>query len=138
MREYRMYFWSRSDKNDIHNHYRRQERANSKERITRCMKKIHPIDFSPLKDMKPSEMRSDLEFLLWHYRIVDAFWFLFVADELDLQTAERLNERVWGKVAGMAARDLLKRFHIKEKGLCRFVEAQTLFPWAIIIGYEID
>jgi hypothetical protein len=108
------------------------------ERITRNMKKTHPIDFSPLKDMKPSEMRSYLEFLLWHYRIVDAFWFLFVSDELDLQTAERLNERVWGKVAGMAARDLLKRFHITEKGLRGFVEAQKLFPWAIIIGYQID
>jgi hypothetical protein len=102
------------------------------------MKKTHTIDLSPIKRMKTSEMTSYLEFLLWHYRIVDAFWFLFVSEEFDLQTAERLNERVWEKVSGMAAKDILKRFQIKEKGLRGFVEAQRLFPWAMIIGYEID
>jgi hypothetical protein len=102
------------------------------------MKKTHPIDLSPIKGMRTSEMRSYLEFLLWHYRTVDGFWFLFVADEFDLETAEMLNERVWGKVAGMAAKDLLKRFQIKEKGLRGFVETQRLYPWAMIIGYEID
>ena len=102
------------------------------------MKKTHPIDLSPIKGMRTSEMESYLEFLLWHYRIVDAFWFLFVSEEFDLGTAERLNKRVWEKVSGMAAKDLLKRFQIKERGLRGFMQAQRLFPWAMIIGYEID
>jgi hypothetical protein len=102
------------------------------------MKKAYPVDLSPIEGMKTSEIKSYFEFLLWHYRIVDAFWFLFVSEEMDLQTAERVNERVWEKVSGMAAKEIMKRFEIKEKGLRGFVEAQRLFPWAMIIGYEID
>jgi Family of unknown function (DUF6125) len=102
------------------------------------MKKTHSMDLSSIKGMRTSEVKSYLEFLLWHYRIVDAFWFLFVSDDFDLETAEKLNKRVWEKVSGMAAKDLVKRFRIKEKGLRGFVKAQKLFPWAMIIGYDID
>ncbi|MGC9977144.1 MAG: hypothetical protein ABSC57_10640 [Syntrophales bacterium] len=52
------------------------------------------MDLSPLKGMTISEMRNYIEFLLSHYRVIDAFWFLFVSGEFDLRTAEGLNEKV--------------------------------------------
>jgi len=81
--------------------------------------------------MDAPELRKYIEFLLWHYRVVDAFWFLYVVEHFDQPTAERLNEKVWGRVSSMAAKDLISRFHIKEKSLKGFVKAQRFFPWCI-------
>ena len=102
------------------------------------MKKAEPMDLSLIEDMSNYEMKNYCEFLLWHYRVVDAFWFLYVSETLDQETAESINERVWSKAAGMAAKDLQKRYMIREKGLKGFVKAQKLFPWSIIIGYEYE
>ena len=90
------------------------------------------------EEMDAPELRKYIEFLLWHYRVVDAFWFLYVAERFDQPTAERLNEKVWDRVSAMAAKDLISRFQIKERGLKGFVNAQRLFPWCILVGYEIQ
>ena len=96
------------------------------------------MDLTAFEEMDPAQLRSYLEFLLWHYRLVDAFWFIYVGERFDQPTSEGINEQVWTKVGGMAAKDLMQRFNIQEKGLEAFVRVLKLFPWHILVGYKIQ
>lgn len=96
------------------------------------------MNLTIFEKMEAADLRKYIQFLLWHYRVMDAFWFIYVGERFDQPTAERINEQVWGRVSGMAAKDLLSRFEIHEKGLKGFVDALRLFPWCILADYHIE
>ena len=88
--------------------------------------------------MDPEELRRYLEFLLWHYRVVDSFWFIGVDARYGRPAAEKVNEEVWARTAPMAGRDLVSRFGITEKGLQGFTRLLSLYPWNLLIGYRME
>jgi hypothetical protein len=95
------------------------------------------MDLGILNHLETPELRQYLKFLLWHYRVVDGFWFLAVEKDYSRAAAEHLDEVVWAKIAGMSAKDIMARFHIREKGLEGFVKAMAFCPWTMIVGYQI-
>ena len=86
------------------------------------------------KGMNEKELKTYIEFLLWNYRVMDSFWFIEIAKLFDQETAEKINESVWDRVAA----DLKEKFNITETGLKAFVKALKLFPWCIHIDYKFE
>jgi hypothetical protein len=96
------------------------------------------MDTQIFEKMNPQELKNYIQFLLWHYQVVDSFWYLNVQERFDQSTADSLNEKVWGRVGQMGAKDIVRRFNIQEKGLQGFVSALKFFTWAIIVGYQME
>ncbi len=88
--------------------------------------------------MDEAGLRRYVEFLLWHYKVMDAFWFIYATERFGQPAAEELNAQVWGRVGGIAAKDLLNRFGVQEKGLKGFVTVLRLYPRTLLIGYQIE
>jgi hypothetical protein len=96
------------------------------------------MDIGILDTMDAEQLRSYLRFLLWHYRVVDGFWFLSVESKYGRPAAEHMDEVVWAKIAGMSAEDLVERFQITEEGLHALCHAFQYLPWTMIVGYKVE
>jgi hypothetical protein len=96
------------------------------------------MDTQIFEKMNPKELKNYIEFLLWHYQVVDSFWYLNVQERFDQSTADSLNEKVWARAGQMGAKDIVRRFNIQEKGLRGFTRALRFFTWTIIVGYQIE
>ena len=96
------------------------------------------MDFSAFETMNRSDLQNYVEFLLRQYRVMDGFWFLYVSEAFDQGTAERINQRIWGRIPELAAKEIIQRFGITEKGLTGFLKALKFFPWTILIGYDVE
>lgn len=96
------------------------------------------MDTHALDPMDAATLRRYTEFLLWHYKVADAFWFMYATERFGQATAEQLNTQVWGKAGGLAAKELVERFGLRERGLRGFVQALRLYPWSLLIGYQIE
>ena len=89
------------------------------------------------KDLEKDELVNYLEFLLFNYRLMDAFWFLNTENRHGLDEACQVNEMVWAKVGNLAGRDIMKRFGPFEPSLEGFLKAFKLYPWTIMYKYDI-
>jgi hypothetical protein len=92
---------------------------------------------APFKDWPKEDILKYLGFLMYNYRVMDSFWFINIENRHGLEEACKINELVWGKMGNLTARDLRERFDITEKGIPGFVKALMLFPWYVIVGYNL-
>ena len=81
--------------------------------------------------MGKDDLRNYIEFLLWHYRVVDTFWFIYAAERFDQPNAERLNEQMGGRVSAMAAKDLKKKNLRLPKKSWKVLQMAVLLKWRL-------
>ncbi|MBU1247498.1 MAG: hypothetical protein KKB70_02270 [Proteobacteria bacterium] len=96
------------------------------------------MNLDHLDDLDRDGLVEYIRSLLWQYRVMDAFWFINIEKEYSLPEAELLNERVWGKVGELSARDIVKRFGPFDVGIDGFMQAYQLFPWYALVDFRFE
>lgn len=92
--------------------------------------------FEHIKSME--NFKKYVKLLLDHYQIVDGYWFAYIEKEYGLETAVRINEDIWGKIATKTAKDIKSIFKIDGKGIEGVLNALKYFPWYTITGYQVN
>jgi hypothetical protein len=95
-----------------------------------------PLRFD-FKELDHENLIKYAEFLLRHYRLVDAYWFLKVEDNFGLEVASKLNEEIWAKFGEISAKDIINYMGIEKGDLKSVLEALKYFPWTIIANWKI-
>ena len=93
---------------------------------------------SDLDRMSYDQLKKQAGALLWQLRLADAFWFINIEKKAGLGAAEEVNAAVWEKVGRMAAKDIVERFDIREKGIQGFMNAFKHFSWSLMIDYQVQ
>jgi hypothetical protein len=83
-------------------------------------------------------LKKYVKLLLNHYQVVDGYWFSYVEREYGLESAVRINEEIWSRIATRTAKDIKSSFDIKGKGVERVWNALKLLPWYTITNYEVN
>jgi hypothetical protein len=94
------------------------------------------MDLSFLDALGPDARDKYIEFLLYHYKVVDAFWYIGVENERGPAEADAVNEFVWANAGKLGARHIKQRFNIEAKGLEGFRQVSALYPWTLLAGYQ--
>jgi len=92
--------------------------------------------FEYIKSME--NFKKYVKLLLDHYQILDGYWFAYIEKEYGLETAVKINEEIWGKIATRTAKDIKSMFKIDGKGIERVMNALKYFPWYTITSYQVS
>jgi hypothetical protein len=92
--------------------------------------------FEQLKNAE--NLKKYVKLLLEYYQIIDGYWFSYVEKEYGLDTAIRVNEEIWGKIATRTAKDIKSMFKFEGKGKERVLNALKYFPWYTITSYQAE
>lgn len=95
-----------------------------------------PLRFE-FEDLSHERLLNYAKFLLRHYRLVDAYWFLKVEDNYGLEVATKFNEEIWAKLGEVSAKDIKKYLGVEGSDLKTIVEAVKYFPWTIIANWRV-
>ena len=95
------------------------------------------MDLAFLDEFGPEAKDRYIDFLLYHYKVVDAFWYIRAENELGADAADQWNEFVWHNAGKLGARGIVQRFGIEDKGLEGFRKVTALYPWAVLAGYDV-
>jgi len=52
------------------------------------------MDLKIFEKMDTPELKNYIQFLLWHYRVMDSFWYLYITEKFGQPVADELNEMV--------------------------------------------